>query len=322
MPVLEKKDVEDYIQELSREYTVIAPSVYDAGIHYRQYTGDLPVKLDYDYTCESPKQILLPHDERILEFDEDSAGTSVYNNKYVLFGAQLYDVAAIKRLDRIFTDHHEDNHYQRRRDSLNIIAIENREAPDSFYEQLSLDVDDGYDVLLTDQGDCYGVTVSSEKGRKITKSQHISDGKAKPKKKMGRGKPLDLERIKSFLDLGPDQPLWHELAEDCFACGSCAYVCPICHCFDMQDRVNLDGKTGYRSRHWDSCMLHDFAAVAGEGNFRPARHERIHNWYHHKFSRAIEERGVPDCVGCGRCITVCPAKIPIYDVLKECESNG
>ena len=69
-------------------------------------------------------------------------------------------------------------------------------------------------------------------------------------------------------------------------------------------------------------MLCDFTLVAGGVNFRSKRSERIHNWYHHKFNRAVKEHGRPDCVGCGRCITVCPAKIKILDKIKECENKG
>jgi NAD-dependent dihydropyrimidine dehydrogenase PreA subunit len=131
-----------------------------------------------------------------------------------------------------------------------------------------------------------------------------------------------MKRVSKFLDRGPEHEVWHKLADECFACGVCAYVCPICHCFDVEDTLTIARDSGERIRSWESCMLADFAAVAGGLNFRGKRHERIHNWYHHKFSRAVKERGRPDCVGCGRCITYCPAGIKIHDVIRRCEELG
>jgi len=204
-----------------------------------------------------------------------------------------------------------------------IVGVEGRDYPEGFSAQLGIGAPDNLDMVLFDEGERYVIRTFTDGGKDLVKNDNIKAADMPERDlQMDEGEKLDLKKIEAFLDKGPDQPLWHELAEKCFACGACSYVCPICHCFDVEDRISLSGNEGERMRCWDSCMLADFAAVAGGGNFRKERYERIHNWYHHKFSRAIKERGEPDCVGCGRCIQYCPAKIDILGAIKECERQG
>jgi len=323
MPVLEKNKLNEFLSQLSHDHRVYAPSQAKDCVKWRRYQEGVDVKLDYETTTTSPKHLFFPPRERILEYQKDEVDVLGFDESQILFGAHLYDVQALEILDKVFTDEYVDNYYARRRENTLVVAVNHGEVPNAFYHELGLELNEGYDLYLQDGGDRYDIVVGSKEGEKLLDSPLIREGEA-PDMDLPKhdSQPLNLEEIKDFLDKGPDQELWHRLAEECFACGACSYVCPICHCFDIQDRMNLDMESGYRMREWDSCMLADFAAVAGGGNFREERYKRIHNWYHHKFSRAIEERGVPDCVGCGRCITVCPAEIQIHDVLKECEANG
>jgi ferredoxin len=109
--------------------------------------------------------------------------------------------------------------------------------------------------------------------------------------------------------------IWEDLAERCLGCGICTYVCPLCHCFSIEDRVGLDDKCS-RCRKWDACTLPGFAKIAGGHSFRPTIKERYYNWFYHKFVRAYKEYGKSQCVGCGRCKKYCPAQIDIQEVLK------
>jgi len=72
-----------------------------------------------------------------------------------------------------------------------------------------------------------------------------------------------------------------------------------------------------RMRAWDSCMLKDYARVAGGGNPRPELASRLRNRFEKKFNFFPKVSGVTACTGCGRCITACPAKIDIRKVLRR-----
>ncbi|NOY35794.1 MAG: hypothetical protein GXP44_02655 [bacterium] len=125
---------------------------------------------------------------------------------------------------------------------------------------------------------------------------------------------IDPELLAKAVEWSRDHPIWDELGKRCLGCGICTYVCPLCHCFSIEDSVGLDGNCK-RCRKWDACTLPDFAKIAGGHNFRPTIKERYYNWFYHKFVRAYNEYGRSQCVGCGRCKKFCPASIDIYEVL-------
>ena len=112
-----------------------------------------------------------------------------------------------------------------------------------------------------------------------------------------------------------DPAVWDELAGLCLGCGICTYVCPLCYCFFIEDRVSLDEKECSRCRTWDACTLPHFAQISGGFNFHKTIKERYYNWYYHKFVRAYKEYGKSQCVACGRCQKYCPAKIDIEKYL-------
>ena len=78
----------------------------------------------------------------------------------------------------------------------------------------------------------------------------------------------DQTRYKQIIDKNYDASLWQDEAKTCVECGACNTICPTCHCFllyDQKDEKNMD-----RLRIWDSCLIKDFARVAGG-----AREQRV-----------------------------------------------
>jgi sulfhydrogenase subunit beta (sulfur reductase) len=113
---------------------------------------------------------------------------------------------------------------------------------------------------------------------------------------------------------------WDLLAERCISCRLCAYVCPTCRCFDVRDEV-AQRRTGYaeydRLRCWDSCTGPNYRLAAGGHNPRPLKSQRLRNRFFCKFYYVHDEYGVQGCVGCGRCIEVCPVNIDIAEMLTD-----
>ena len=107
--------------------------------------------------------------------------------------------------------------------------------------------------------------------------------------------------------------LWDRLSKNCFSCGSCNLVCPTCFCFNVKDDMKIDLKTGVKSREWDSCMIPDYGLVAGGHNFRPTKANRLKQRYRCKLKTFVDKFGAYSCVGCGRCVEACLAKINIYE---------
>jgi ferredoxin len=112
-----------------------------------------------------------------------------------------------------------------------------------------------------------------------------------------------------------DSNMWGDIARDCVECGACNFACCTCHCFLLADGTGC-GSVPVRGKQWDSCMLMNFARVAG-GNPRAGRAARLRNRFEKKFSYFPEVLDCYACDGCGRCTEVCTANIDIRDVLKR-----
>jgi formate hydrogenlyase subunit 6/NADH:ubiquinone oxidoreductase subunit I len=89
-------------------------------------------------------------------------------------------------------------------------------------------------------------------------------------------------------------------------------VCPTCFCSTVEETTDLTGTRAERWRRWDSCFTTDFTRVAG-GNIRMSTRTRYRQWITHKLVHWVDQFGEPGCVGCGRCITWCPAHIDITE---------
>jgi hypothetical protein len=113
-----------------------------------------------------------------------------------------------------------------------------------------------------------------------------------------------------------DASLWRDFAVDCVECGACNFVCCTCHCFLLTDGT-ASGSVPVRGKQWDSCLLMNFARVAGGLNPRPNRAARLRNRFEKKFSFFPEVLNCYACDGCGRCTEACTGNIDIRAVLKR-----
>ena len=105
---------------------------------------------------------------------------------------------------------------------------------------------------------------------------------------------------------------WDDVAARCLACGNCTQICPTCFCTTVRDHSLVDGNEAERERIWDTCFALEYSYIHG-GSIRTTIRARYRNWLMHKLATWIDQFGTSGCVGCGRCITWCPAGIDLTD---------
>ena len=134
----------------------------------------------------------------------------------------------------------------------------------------------------------------------------------------------DLSQIRTALLQGFDHPVWEEITPTCIRCTGCTAVCPTCTCFQFNEE-RLDAQSGRRVRVKDSCQTAGFTRNAGWHNPR-SKAAAVRHRIMDKLVYIQDRFGKKGCVGCGRCIDVCPAGIDIRKiadtVVKDCPPEG
>jgi ferredoxin len=126
---------------------------------------------------------------------------------------------------------------------------------------------------------------------------------------------VDMTGIKEKLDLMFEHPLWDEISKKCLTCGTCTYVCPTCHCFDISQENKMNA--GERFRCWDSCMFSAYTEMAGNHNPRAEKMPRVRQRFMHKLCFFEDRYSKSLCVGCGRCVEKCPVALDITVLIDQ-----
>jgi formate hydrogenlyase subunit 6/NADH:ubiquinone oxidoreductase subunit I len=138
----------------------------------------------------------------------------------------------------------------------------------------------------------------------------VEDLSARAAASMGRG--LETRGLREALQAAAQSPHWDDVGRRCLACANCTLVCPTCFCTSVEDVSDLAGETAERVRRWDSCFSVEFSYIHG-GSVRSSAGARYRQWLTHKLASWHDQFGGSGCVGCGRCITWCPAGIDITE---------
>ena len=236
----------------------------------------------------------------------------------VIIAARPCDAAALPILDPVFNWDFHDEFYNRRRAATTVITLAcSGHDENCFCTSVGLDPgsDRGSDVILFELGDGqYEVRCVTEKGRglfagKTEKSERKGKTIAGPEKK------FDPTAVRTFVTEHFEDPFWKEHALTCIGCGTCAFSCPTCHCFDIVDAGPAAGNV--RMRTWDSCQFSTFTAHASGHNPRAVQPSRQRQRILHKFAIYPEKFGEILCTGCGNCTRNCPVGLGVLNVVTE-----
>jgi formate hydrogenlyase subunit 6/NADH:ubiquinone oxidoreductase subunit I len=132
----------------------------------------------------------------------------------------------------------------------------------------------------------------------------------------GMQRQLDTSDVHDLLLNNLEHPRWDEVAKRCLACANCTMVCPTCFCSTVKDVSDLSGHEVERRQTWDSCFTADHSYLHG-GSVHSSIKSRYRQWLTHKLATWIDQFGTSGCVGCGRCITWCPAAIDLTEEIRK-----
>lgn len=309
--VIFKSELPDLLAELSAFGEVYAPvfqgHTFESVVFKKYKKGDA-FALPYGVTILPPKKFVIPPREELFTFIKGKM-TSPSLDGFVIFGVNQNDLLGINRLDAVFAEGIEDVAYKNRKDKRLVVAVDRFSPPTATFDLYLMEV----------EPELYVGFAGSKKGMTILKSKLFkSKSLSVPTVKKGKDTLLLNPNLPRAIEKSKNHPVWKELAEICFGCGICSYVCPMCYCFETEDALDKTGGlgAGKRLRTWDSCLLPHFAET-NAGNFRKELEERIYNWYFHKFVRMPKEVGFVGCVDCNRCVVYCPAKINYRKTLEK-----
>ena len=330
--ILSKKDLPKFIDELLKKNKVFAPVKNDNTVIFEEINKSSVVHLDYCNSEIPPKALMLNQTETLFKFTPGTKGKIESVNldeKKVILGIRPCDAKSFAILDHVFKGDFNDPYFLTRRKNTILIGLS---CINPGVNCFCTSFDDSpaaskyVDLLLTDIGDNYYVEVISDTGKLVTKSagqlfKSATENDTKKKKEVEK-KAIDIisrtqktDKIVEKLDKIFENRFWKDIAAKCLGCGTCTYLCPTCHCFDIQDESTLT--KGARIRVWDNCMNPEYTVHASGYNPRPSRENRVRNRVYHKYNYYPKNFDVIACVGCGRCIDLCPVNIDIIDVVTK-----
>jgi sulfhydrogenase subunit beta (sulfur reductase) len=281
----------------------------------------------------SAKGVVFPKVERLLKYRFEGKNIALEDvepqaQPTVLFGLRPCEARAFHALDVVFNWDSKDKFFNTRMANTTVVGLSCTQADEScFCTSLGSRPDDtqGSDILLSPlKAGGFVAEVLTDKGKalvalaKDTFQLLADDAALVPPATVAPA--FDAKALQQELAAMFDSPLWAEQSLRCLGCGACAFVCPTCVCFDIQDEA--DTKQGQRLRAWDSCGMRIFTLHASGHNPRDKQSQRWRQRVYHKFAYYPERLGTLGCVGCGKCSRACPVDMNLKQHLAQAASQG
>ncbi|WP_243545158.1 4Fe-4S dicluster domain-containing protein [Pseudodesulfovibrio tunisiensis] len=328
-----RNDIPGWLDELARDRQVHAPVRNGASVAYQHYAPGCDIELNRKPTI-SPKEAVFPRTEELFRFrkvkNPENPGqvkVDLRENRpeaqTVFFGPRPCGTRGIAMISRVYgPEGRQDPYFCARLKNAAFVTIAcDRPEPTCFCTSVGSHPADteASDVLLTPVQGGYVAEAVTDKGRELLTSPLFSDADDRRKEvesvhdaaREALGKPLDFSGAeKALYSLFDDMDFWERQAAKCIGCGTCAYLCPTCYCFNITDENA--GNVGRRIRTWDNCMSANFTLEGSGHNPRPTKAHRLKNRVGHKFAYYPDtQEGLIACCGCGRCIERCPSGVDI-----------
>ncbi len=247
----------------------------------------------------------------------------------VIFGLRPCDARGFVQMDNVFGGYggfYFDPLYNAKREATTLLAVTCRDPRSTCFCTAiggSPAGTEGVDALFTQVEGGFTAEALTPKGEEVlaypgftsaSDAQEAEDAKVKESALARMDMPFTLAGIRDNLKANFEGQGWHDLCMRCISCGTCTYVCPNCYCFSVNDE--LVESRGERYRVWDNCFNPLYTEETSGHNPRMAKSNRFRNRFSHKFWYYPDKYDSLLCSGCGRCVSHCPTRIDIREVLR------
>ena len=302
---------------------------------YRAESSDDGTYFAYTVGPRTLKHYLFPPKQTLLTIVNDETGLRFApeappEDRFAFIGVRACELAAVSIQDRVFIGSpFTDPAYATRRKHSFTVGVNCAVAGGTcFCSSMGTGprCTEGFDLVVTemldDDGHRFVVEAATPEGEEVLDEMHgrtvretdleaVDAIIARTAGSMGTSMAADDAYTTLMANL--EHPLWDEIAKRCLSCTNCTLVCPTCFCSTTEDATDLEG-TARRSRRWDSCFNREFTHLHGHA-VRSSTRSRYRQWMTHKLAYWHDQFDTSGCVGCGRCITWCPAHIDIAEEL-------
>lgn len=306
-----------------------------APAHYRSRARGDDALFGYAAPVQSARARFFPADELLWTSRPapDDQATPVIerpaaqHRPVAYVGLRSCDLAALRQQDRILTERrYADVAYAGRREGAFLIAVTCSDpAATCFCASLGTGPapGEGADVAITEivgdgphrfvatPGSPRGLDLLDAVGAAPATDEDAAAARRVERRAVTRmGRELRTDDLVGVLYASAESAHWDAVGDRCLACSNCTLVCPTCFCTTITDAGDLTGSAAERHRVWASCFTRDYSYIHG-GSVRTSVRSRYRQWLTHKLAAWQVQFGEVGCVGCGRCITWCPAGIDL-----------
>ncbi len=328
---LSKEQLIPFLNSLKKKMQVIVPVRNELGATcFSELDDSAEQEIFLDARTDfSPKNFFLPAAEKMFRFGKSNFSYKISQlsekKPAVIFGIRPCDTHALHALDELFIGSlGPDQYYSERRKNALLIALQcTKECDSGFCTSMGTSQATGHDLLFIERGSDFFVTAASERGKRLLDSKFFKQTKdAAPSPRIECKKELLTQNLEENLLQNFEHGIWKQEAEKCLSCTNCTQSCPTCYCHYKDDEFEFDSMDSTRYRMQDSCQLLRFSQVAGGNIFRKSRTGRLRQFVLHKLCYYKKRFGTHLCVGCGRCIAACPAKIDLTEIANTIQKEA